>query len=292
MLTCTLSLSLTHIYRLSQYLIQLGNARGEAELIITSVFNSGVTGGCCFTVSKAHVNKRAELFKTGDWLARAGSPSHTQIQTCWDNLRKKCLCLSRCKQSKTEPSRSAYHAAGVVNSRDVPADSGVWWSCEEAHVASTRLRGDVRDVYGMTEEFCAAYDQMGMKEENKKINKHISCNFILQQTFPVFFQLDILGLYWSSFAFIYWVSLAPFKPTSQWLAAFHKQMVWTAVGWGLWAHSQSCVPEMTILGISILTDILEIQEKVFGAVWRQGLLAHTLTTLIIILLWHSSLSYK
>lgn len=126
MLTCTLSLSLTHIYRLSQYLIQLGNARGEAELIITSVFNSGVTGGCCFTVSKAHVNKRAELFKTGDWLARAGSPSHTQIQTCWDNLRKKCLCLSRCKQSKTEPSRSAYHAAGVVNSRDVPADSGVW----------------------------------------------------------------------------------------------------------------------------------------------------------------------
>lgn len=81
-------------------------------------------------------------------------------------------------------------------------------------MASTRLRGDVRDVYGMTEEFCAAYDQMGMKEENKKINKHISCNFILQQTFPVFFQLDILGLYRSSFAFIYWVSLAPFKPTS------------------------------------------------------------------------------
>lgn len=166
-LALSLSLSQTHIYRLSQYLIQLGNARGEAELIITSVFNSSVTGGCCFTVSKAHVNKRAELFKTGDWLARAGSPSHTQIQTCWDNLRKKCLCLSRCKQSKTKPSRSAYHAAGVVNSRDVPADSGVWWSCEEAHVASTRLRGDVGDVYGMTEEFCAAYDQMGMKEENK-----------------------------------------------------------------------------------------------------------------------------
>lgn len=54
-------------------------------------------------------------------------------------------------------------------------------------MASTRLRGDVRDVYGMTEEFCAAYNQMGMKEENKKRNKHISCNFILQQTFPVFF---------------------------------------------------------------------------------------------------------
>lgn len=50
--------------KISQYLIQLGNARGKAEVIIMSVFNSSVTGGCCFSVSKEHVNKQAELFKT------------------------------------------------------------------------------------------------------------------------------------------------------------------------------------------------------------------------------------
>lgn len=57
----------THICihtKISQYLIQLGNARGKAEVIIMSVFNSSVTGGCCFSVSKEHVNKQAELFKT------------------------------------------------------------------------------------------------------------------------------------------------------------------------------------------------------------------------------------
>lgn len=56
----------THTHTLtesSQYLTQLGNARGKAEVIIMSVFNSSVTGGCSFSVSKEHVNKQAELFK-------------------------------------------------------------------------------------------------------------------------------------------------------------------------------------------------------------------------------------
>lgn len=50
--------------KIPQYLIQLCNARGEAEVVIMSVFNSSLTGGCCFSVSKEHVNKQAELFKT------------------------------------------------------------------------------------------------------------------------------------------------------------------------------------------------------------------------------------
>lgn len=59
---------------LSQHLIQLGNARGKAEVIITGVFNSSVTGGCGFSVSKEDVNKQAELFKSGNQLAHAGRP--------------------------------------------------------------------------------------------------------------------------------------------------------------------------------------------------------------------------
>ena len=52
-----------------------------------SVFNSSVTGGCCFCVSKAHVNKQAELFKTErSVLTHAGSASPAQRQSCWDNL--------------------------------------------------------------------------------------------------------------------------------------------------------------------------------------------------------------
>lgn len=66
--------SSTHMQEISQHLIQLGNARGKAEVIITSVFNSSVTGGCSFSVSKEHVNKQAELFKSGNQLAHAGRP--------------------------------------------------------------------------------------------------------------------------------------------------------------------------------------------------------------------------
>lgn len=56
----------THtITKSSQYLIQLGNARGKAEVIIMSVLNSSVTGGCSFSVNKEHVNERVELFETG-----------------------------------------------------------------------------------------------------------------------------------------------------------------------------------------------------------------------------------
>lgn len=66
----------------------LGNARGEAEDIIMSMFNGSVTGGCCFSVSKEHVNKRAELFKTEKPAHACWSPSPAQLQSCWDNLRK------------------------------------------------------------------------------------------------------------------------------------------------------------------------------------------------------------
>lgn len=41
-----------------------------------SVFNSSVTGGCSFSVSKEHVNKQAELFKSENQLTHAGRP-HT-----------------------------------------------------------------------------------------------------------------------------------------------------------------------------------------------------------------------
>lgn len=69
--------TLTHTFtKLSQYLTQLGNARGKAEVIIMSVFNSSVTGGCSFSVSKEHVNKQAELFKSENRLTHAGRP-HT-----------------------------------------------------------------------------------------------------------------------------------------------------------------------------------------------------------------------
>lgn len=59
---------------ISQHLIQLGDAWGKAEVTITSVFNSGVTGGCSFSLSKEDVNKQAELFKSGNQLAHAGRP--------------------------------------------------------------------------------------------------------------------------------------------------------------------------------------------------------------------------
>lgn len=80
----------THMQELSQHLIQLGNARGKAEVIITGVFNSSVTGGCSFSVSKEDVNKQAELFKSGNQLAHAGRPPLlTQPRQLLHHLRRR-----------------------------------------------------------------------------------------------------------------------------------------------------------------------------------------------------------
>lgn len=101
----------THMQEISQHLIQLGNARGKAEVIITSVFNSSATGGCSFSVSKEDVNKQAELFKSGNQLAHAGRlPLLTQPQKLLHPLRRRRDGWSRgrgfatrCKYLKTQP---------------------------------------------------------------------------------------------------------------------------------------------------------------------------------------------
>ena len=121
-----------------------------------SVFNSSVTGGCCFSVSKAHVNKQAELFKTERAvLTHAGSASPAQRQSCWDNLGegkgrdegKREEMMSSVKvqivQTQTELSRAG---GGVLlfHKWEWIQDSGC-----EAQAAATRLsrkpRGPVAD---------------------------------------------------------------------------------------------------------------------------------------------------
>lgn len=148
----------THSPKISQYLIQ-GKARGKAQVIIMSVFNSSVTGGCGFSVSTAHVNKQAELFKRlahTCWL-----PSLAQIQSCWDNRRKNCF-LSRCKRCKRRLSQTGIllhkkcltyvtQCRNLLNQRDVAtcclqkavavsvrdARTALWW----AWPASLRMYG-------------------------------------------------------------------------------------------------------------------------------------------------------
>ena len=72
----------------SQCLTQLVNAGGKAEVIISSVFNSSVTGGRSISVNKEHVNKMNELF-TGQRLARTHwSASCSPFQPVRDHLRK------------------------------------------------------------------------------------------------------------------------------------------------------------------------------------------------------------
>lgn len=100
----------THTQKISQYLIQLANARGEAEVIIMSVFNSSVTGWCCFSVSKEHLNKQVWIIQDWAWFAHAGCPhplssSHAGISLGqeWDKGKKKKkekYPPSRCKESK------------------------------------------------------------------------------------------------------------------------------------------------------------------------------------------------
>lgn len=91
----------------SQCLRQLVNARGKAEVIITSVFNSSVTGGRSFSVSKEHVNKQDELF-TGQRgrLACTGQPralrsSRSGIISGRERNRK--MSSVQVKTLKTEP---------------------------------------------------------------------------------------------------------------------------------------------------------------------------------------------
>lgn len=81
----------THSQEIFQHLIQLGNARGKAEVIITSVFNSSVTGGCSFSVSKEDVNKQPELCKSGNQRAHAGRPPARprSARATLHNLRKR-----------------------------------------------------------------------------------------------------------------------------------------------------------------------------------------------------------
>lgn len=103
-----------------------------------SVFNSSVTGGCSFSVSKEHVNKQAELFKSENRLTHAGRP-HTLSSspsgiisgregTKWK--KKKCL-PSRCKYL-TEPSRAGvfYYIQMQINSgfgdAHVSGQKAVW----------------------------------------------------------------------------------------------------------------------------------------------------------------------
>lgn len=86
--------------------MQLGNARGKAEVRITSVFNSGVTGGCSFNVSKEHANKQAELFKSGNQLARL--PLHAQLLSHQHNLRKTRNGVGTKKCSPGEPQTEFY----------------------------------------------------------------------------------------------------------------------------------------------------------------------------------------
>lgn len=86
--------------------MQLGNARGKAEVRIVRVFNSGVTGGCSFNVSKEHANKQAELFKSGNQLAHL--PLHAQLQSLQHNIRKTRNGVGTNKCSPGEPQTEFY----------------------------------------------------------------------------------------------------------------------------------------------------------------------------------------
>lgn len=61
---------------------------------------------------------------------------------------------------------------------------------------------------------------------------------------------------WCSFSYF---SLY-FKNTFSWFAAPHEQKLLTPSGWSFCAHSPGFVPEMTVLGISAPSDIMQWQE--------------------------------